>query len=104
MEPHQLEGMALVINEAPEKQPPLPEGMQTCGNFTWTVDEFLKAARRDPDDKPDLPPSLIVVIVIACVIVLVVKIIIIPIIVWILKKKYRPPRPPPGIEMQPNET
>ena len=40
MEPHQLEGMALVINEAPDMQPSPPKGMQTCGNFTWTIEEF----------------------------------------------------------------
>ena len=106
MEPHQLEGMALVINEAQEKQPPPPEGMQTCGNFTWTVDEFLKAVQNNPGDEPEFPTWLIIVIVIACVIVVaVIVFIIILIIVCIFKKKKRLPSPPPtpsppGIEIR----
>ena len=40
IEPHQLEGMALVINELETQQIPPPLGMHTCGNFNWTVQEF----------------------------------------------------------------
>lgn len=40
IEPHQLEGMALVINELRSDQNPPPEGMPDCGDFTWTVKQF----------------------------------------------------------------
>ena len=40
IESHQLEGMALVINELQYDQNPPPGGMSTCGNFNWTVKEF----------------------------------------------------------------
>ena len=40
IESHQLEGMALVINELESQQNPPPAGMPTCGNFYWTVEEF----------------------------------------------------------------
>ena len=40
IESHQLEGMAVVINELQYDQNPPPGGMSTCGNFNWTVKEF----------------------------------------------------------------
>ena len=40
IEPHQLEGMALVINEAQTEQNPPPDGMHSCGSFNWSVEEF----------------------------------------------------------------
>ena len=40
IEPHQLEGMALVINEVEKYHNPPPEGMATCKSFTWTVEDF----------------------------------------------------------------
>ena len=42
IEPHFLEGMALVVNEAYELQSVPPSSLfdLQCGNFTWTVDEF----------------------------------------------------------------
>lgn len=43
MLPHQNEGMALVINEAEERQPPAPDSICRHGNFTWTVEEFSEA-------------------------------------------------------------
>ncbi len=49
LEPHQLQGMALVVNEAQSRQPPPPPGMRTCGNFTWTVDNFTEALQFIPD-------------------------------------------------------
>ena len=42
IEPHQLEGMALVINELQAKQNPPPDGLPTCGDFNWTTEEFNK--------------------------------------------------------------
>ena len=43
IEPHQLEGMAVVINEVQSKQNPPPKGLTTCKSFTWTVEEFEKS-------------------------------------------------------------
>ena len=43
MWPHVAEGMALVINEAEERNPPPPKGICDHGNFTWTVEDFNKA-------------------------------------------------------------
>ena len=40
IESHQLEGMALVVNERNKEQNPAPDGMPTCGNFDWSVDAF----------------------------------------------------------------
>ena len=40
IEPHQLEGMAAVINEVQTRQNPPPSGMTSCRSFTWSVDEF----------------------------------------------------------------
>ena len=40
IESHQLEGMAVVINEVQSEQNPPPDGFPTCGNFNWTVEEF----------------------------------------------------------------
>ena len=51
IEPHQLEGMALVINEAQAQQNPPPDGMRLCGNFTWSVEEFNEKQNFDPDKK-----------------------------------------------------
>ena len=51
IEPHQLEGMALVINELESKQNPHPSGMHTCGNFNWTVEEFNKNLHSKPGSK-----------------------------------------------------
>ena len=59
IEPHLLMGMAVIINEAEDRQPPPPPGMRTCGNFEWSVEEFDKALEFDPDD-PDDDDSAIV--------------------------------------------
>ena len=42
IEPHFLEGMALVVNEGYElqNQPPLELASLQCGDFSWTVEEF----------------------------------------------------------------
>ena len=40
IEPHQLEGMALVINEVEKYHNPPPKGMATCNSFTWTAKQF----------------------------------------------------------------
>ena len=46
IEVHQLEGMALIIQEYDEAQHNyngLPQGIEKVGNFKWTVDDFNKA-------------------------------------------------------------
>ena len=40
IEPHQMEGMAMVVNIAKERQPPPPPGLSTCGDFTFSLDDF----------------------------------------------------------------
>ena len=44
IEVHQLQGMALMFNEAPEIQKKMqtPDGMNKCGDFSYTVDEYMK--------------------------------------------------------------
>lgn len=51
IEPHQLEGMALVINEAQAQQNPPPNGMRSCGNFTWSVEQFNEKLKFNPEEK-----------------------------------------------------
>ena len=51
IEPHQLEGMALVINEAQPQQNSPPDGMHSCGSFTWTVAEFNQKQKFNPDER-----------------------------------------------------
>ena len=42
IDPHFIEGMALVVNEVMHYQnvPPEQQRIRRCGNFTWTVEEF----------------------------------------------------------------
>lgn len=42
IEVHQLEGMALIINEALQDQAPSPPEISTCGDFTYTASEYYK--------------------------------------------------------------
>ena len=37
---HLREGMAVIINETHGSQTPPPNGMRTCGNFTWELEDF----------------------------------------------------------------
>lgn len=37
---HLFEGMGLVLNEVESMQNSPPTGLQSCGNFSWTVDDF----------------------------------------------------------------
>ena len=48
IEVHQLEGMAVVINEAGGMHNPPPTGMPQCGEFTWSIEQF--------EDKINLRP------------------------------------------------
>ena len=47
IEVHQLEGMAVIIQEASEQRTLPPNGMVTCGNFTWTVEDFKRITSGD---------------------------------------------------------
>ena len=40
VETHTIEGMAVVINEARDRQTPPPDRMRRCGNFTWELADF----------------------------------------------------------------
>ena len=48
IEEHLLEGMALVVSVDPSRQNPPPDGMHTCGNFNWTLDEYRSKLNFDP--------------------------------------------------------
>ena len=48
IEVHQLQGMAIIINEAEDEQFPVPSGTDICGNFTWSLDEFYEALAATP--------------------------------------------------------
>ena len=39
-EVHTIGGMAVIINETHGSQTPPPDGMRTCGNFTWELEDF----------------------------------------------------------------
>ena len=40
LESHLRGGMAVIINETHGSQTPPPDGMRTCGNFTWELEDF----------------------------------------------------------------
>ena len=42
IEVHQLEGMALIINEALEDQAAPPAGISTCGDFVYTTNQYFR--------------------------------------------------------------
>ncbi|KAK2186947.1 hypothetical protein NP493_184g03034 [Ridgeia piscesae] len=46
IEIHAQEGMAMIINEAPELHPSLPVGFPTCGNYDIGADGFKKSVAR----------------------------------------------------------
>jgi len=60
IEVHQLEGMALIINEAKDRQNPPPNGMNQCGSFTWSVDDFNEKIAFDPDSGAKTTMSFVV--------------------------------------------
>ena len=45
---HQIQGMAMVMSVARDEQLPAPRGMDICGNFTWTIEEFYSYLRGEP--------------------------------------------------------
>lgn len=57
IEVHQLEGMALIVREYNDDQhSPAPDGINTCGDFEWTVNDFL-GLTNDSDDNSAMPLS-----------------------------------------------
>ena len=48
IEVHQLEGMAVIINEALEDQADPPPGISTYGDFTYTTSEYLQNHKEIP--------------------------------------------------------
>ena len=60
IEPHLLDGMAVVINELYSLQNRPPAGLARlgCGNFNWTVDEFEDKLNFDPfEPTPSVTPE-----------------------------------------------
>ena len=47
---HLLEGMAMVIAIDPSRQNPPPDGMRTCGNFHWSIEEYRERLQFNPQD------------------------------------------------------
>ena len=72
IESHQLEGMAMVINEAEGQQNPPPAGMDVCGNFNWTVEEFKKKEDYDPFGNNSEHTAAIIWVLVAILVALVV--------------------------------
>ena len=53
IEVHQLEGMAVVINEAEGMQNKPPPNMPQCGEFTWSIDQFREIVQPPVVDHED---------------------------------------------------
>ena len=88
IEPHQLEGMALVINEAQEQQNPPPDGMRTCGNFMWSLDAFNKKLQFNPDEQaPILSLEAIIGIAVGGFVILCTLVLLVMIGICISRKK-----------------
>ena len=45
---HLLEGMAMIVAVDPSRQNPPPNGMRTCGDFQWSLEEFREKLQFDP--------------------------------------------------------
>ena len=109
MEPHQLQGMAMAINEVFDMQKLPPPGMQTCGNFTWTVNDFITGTQtRSTDNGSDLSEGEIAGISIGAVGFVILITVIIVVIVLIacfgIPKKMRHQKFATGTEMQTTRT
>ena len=48
--PHAIEGMAMILNVAPDNQNPPPEGFPKCGNFKFTTNEFYDKLQFVPSE------------------------------------------------------
>ncbi|KAL9952778.1 hypothetical protein ACROYT_G040081 [Oculina patagonica] len=49
IEIHQLQGMALIVNEASDDPSYAPDGMKQCGNFEITIEDYLSASTSSID-------------------------------------------------------
>ena len=58
IEVHQLEGMSLVINEAPRRHNAPPPNLGQCNAFSWDVDEFLNKVQSPSPIRP-YPPFFV---------------------------------------------
>ena len=52
IEVHQLEGMAVVINEAKDRHNLPPSNMPQCGAFTWQLDDFIQKESNPSSSRP----------------------------------------------------
>ena len=48
IEDHVASGMALLLNEAPGRHNPPPDGLNQCGDFVWDTEAFEEALQFDP--------------------------------------------------------
>ena len=84
IESHQLEGMAVVINETEAEQNPPPDGMPTCGNFQWTVEEFTEKQKFSPNENKQSHNGLKIAVGAAVSAAVGAAVIIVIIIFWVL--------------------
>ena len=91
IEPHQLEGMALVINEAQAEQNPPPDGMRSCGNFSWNIDEFNQKLKFNPDAQgsEEFSNWKIIAIAVGGFVLVVIVVVIIAVVVKKIRSKRR---------------
>ena len=68
--PHAIEGMAMILNVAPEYQNPPPEGFGKCGNFKFNTNEFYDKLEFEPSGGYHLTPSYIAILFIIIFILL----------------------------------
>ena len=52
-EEHMFGGMSVIINEAEDQHIPAPSGMDMCGNFDWTIEEFYQALNATPQESEE---------------------------------------------------
>ena len=45
--------MAVIINEAEDQHFSAPSGMDMCGNFDWTIEEFYQALNATPQESKE---------------------------------------------------
>ncbi|KAI6649453.1 Laccase-4-like [Oopsacas minuta] len=62
IEPHQLNGMALVINEAPGYQNPAPEELVNCQDYIFNSEEFYELIAFNPNQAGTIQVSIILLL------------------------------------------
>ena len=63
IEPHQLEGMALFVEEAKERHNPPPQALTKCGNFVFNSDEFYEKVNFIPATATGISVNIITLLV-----------------------------------------